>query len=258
MQKTLGWLVCCLLAGRVAQAQEAGQDPRVGEAKTACGAGDVQNGVRLLAELYTASGDPIWIFDQGRCFQENDQLTLALTRFKEFLRKSEGTPNEDIRDAQSYIAEIEAELQRSQSASRNAAPPPAEPAATASTAGAKPGRGLRYGGIGAIIVGGAAVATGVVFSVLVKKTANDIESQANQTGGANWSAVSGKYSDGSRYQTLQWMSYGVGAAALIAGGVLCWVGSASAKPQMSATYVFPVFMASGGGAGGGAGLHVAF
>ena len=73
MQKTFGLLVCCLLMGRVAQAQETGQDPRVGEAKTACVAGDVPKGVRLLAELYTASGDPIWIFNQGRCYQQNDQ-----------------------------------------------------------------------------------------------------------------------------------------------------------------------------------------
>jgi hypothetical protein len=104
MMRTLGLLVSCLLAGQVAQAQESGVDPRVGDAKTACAAGDVQKGVRLLAELYTATNDPIWIFNQGRCYHQNSQLPQALARFKEFLRKSKGTPDEDVKDAQNWAA----------------------------------------------------------------------------------------------------------------------------------------------------------
>ena len=112
MKTTLAVLVSCLLVGPVAQAEEAVVDPRVDEALTACMAGELQKGIRLLAELYTASEDPIWIFNQARCYHQNAQLTLALSRFKEFLRKSKGGPGDaDVRDAQKYIAEIEAELQ---------------------------------------------------------------------------------------------------------------------------------------------------
>ena len=71
MRIRLVLLMCCLLTARVAQGQEAGQDPRVSEAKAACVAGDVQKGVRLLADLYMASSDPIWIFNQGRCYHQN-------------------------------------------------------------------------------------------------------------------------------------------------------------------------------------------
>jgi len=269
MQRMLVLLVGCLLAGRVARAQEAGQDPRVGEAKTACVAGDVQKGVRLLAELYTASSDPIWIFNQGRCYQQNDQLTQALSRFKEFLRKSQSAPTEDVRDAQKYMAEIEAELQRTQQAAakdtanaENSKSSP-EPGGTVSTArGAtaaetKPGRGLRYAGVSAMVAGGAALATGVVFSLLVNKTEKDIESLTNNPNGTTWSALNSKYSDGSRYETLQWISYGVGAAAAIAGAVLYWVGSPPAEPKESTTsaiHVFPLLMADGAGAG----VHLTF
>lgn len=260
MRRMLGLIVSCLLVGRVAQAQEPGQDPRVGDAKTACMAGDVQKGVRLLAELYTASGDPIWIFNQGRCYQQNDQLTQALSRFKEFLRKSQGAPGEDVQDAQKYIAEIEAELQRSQTAAKDAAKPPLEATPTVSKTGgvaapeANPGRGLRYAGVGVLVAGGAALAAGVVFSVLVNQTAKNIESQANNPNGVNWSEVNGKYSDGRRYETLQWISYGVGAAASIAGGVLYWMATRTVEPQVVAAHVFPVFTANGAGAG----LHVVF
>jgi hypothetical protein len=259
MLKTPGWLVGCLLASQVAQAQESGQDPRVAEAKTACGAGEVKKGVRLLAELYTASNDPIWIFNQGRCYQQNDQLAQALARYKEFLRKSNGAPGEDLQDAKNYIAEITAELQRAQPVPTDTSSRAVEPAAAVSAQGqpaapeARPGRGLRYLGLGACIAGGAALATGVVFTLLVRNTGKDIEAQTNKNV-VNWSDVNGKYADGHQYETLQWVFYGVGAAAAVTGSVLYLIGSASAEPRASATRMFPVFMAGGAGAG----LHMAF
>jgi hypothetical protein len=258
MQKTLGLVVCCLLAGRVAQAQEAGQDPRVGEAKAACVAGDVQKGVRLLAELYMASSDPIWIFNQGRCYHQNAQPVLALSRFREFLRKGQGALDEDIRDAKKYIAEIEAEQQREQPTTGSSAVATTTPPIVSRQSQAippEPGRGLRYAGIGIGIFGGVCLATGVVFSLLVKQTSNDVENQT-KTDVVVASAVSGKLSDGRRYETLQWISYGVGAAAIAAGSVLYWIGTTSTptEPRLTSAYVFPVFMANGAGAG----LHMAF
>ena len=121
MKTTLAVFVACLLVGTLVQAEEAVVDPRVDEALTACMAGELQKGIRLLAELYTASEDPIWIFNQGRCYHQNAQLTLALSRFKEFLRKSKGGPDDpDVRDAQKYITEIETELQPNRAAAGTA------------------------------------------------------------------------------------------------------------------------------------------
>jgi hypothetical protein len=121
MKTTLAVLVPCLLVVPLVQAQEAVVDPRVDEALTACVAGEVQKGIRLLAELYTATKDPIWIFNQGRCYHQNAQLTQALSRFREFLRKSKGGPEDvDVRDAQKYITEIETELQRDRPAAGTA------------------------------------------------------------------------------------------------------------------------------------------
>lgn len=123
MTMKVNQVVFCLLLAPLAQASEATVDSRGDEARTACMAGDFQKGVRLLAELYTASDDPIWIFNQARCYHQNAQPALALSRFQEFIRKSKGGPDdEDVRDAQKYIAEIQAEQQH--------------PAATAAPVGA--------------------------------------------------------------------------------------------------------------------------
>jgi hypothetical protein len=249
-------LVACLLVGRVARAQEAVQDPRVGDAKTACVAGEVQKGIRLLAELYTASNDPIWIFNQGRCYHQNVQLAQALARFKEFLRKSKGAPDEDIRDARNYIAEIEAELHRQEQAAREKAETTGDKLPVSVQNRPKPpepGQGLRYTGVGVSILGGASLAAGIVFSILIRQTQKSVENRtANDI--VDGAAIKGKDDDGHRYETLQWISYGVGAAAVATGSVLYWLGTRSGNPQMAGTCVSPLFFANGAGAS----VHMAF
>jgi hypothetical protein len=183
-----------------------------------------------------------------------------LSRFKEFLRKSKGGPDEDVRDAQNYINEIEAEMQKQKERPpAKAAPVATETAPTpavqvsAPLPEPKPGRGLRYAGLSVGIFGAAALATGAVFSLLVNQTQRDVESQT-KSGAVDSSAISGKLSDGSRYETLQWVSYGVGAAAAVAGGLLYWMGTSSDAPRPSSAQVSPLFMTNGAGAS----LHMAF
>lgn len=113
MKLPIAALTLCLSLASVARAQNAVDDPRIVQARKACLAGDVQQGIRVLADLYVATDDPIWIFNQGRCYQQNNQPSNALARFKEFLRKSKGGPDDDdVKDAKRYIHEIEAELQQ--------------------------------------------------------------------------------------------------------------------------------------------------
>lgn len=113
MKLPIAAITLCLSLGSVARAQDSADDPRIVQARKACLTGDVQQGIRVLADLYLATDDPIWIFNQGRCYQQNNQPSNALARFKEFLRKSRGGPDDDdVKDANKYIREIEAELQQ--------------------------------------------------------------------------------------------------------------------------------------------------
>lgn len=221
---SLSWGFFMVAFASIGQANEAGQDPRVAAAKTACAAGDYQQGVRLLAELYTATNDPIWIFNQGRCYHQNNQFPQAIARFKEFLRKNVGGPAEDNRDAQNYINEIEAETRKADVPSGS--PPP--PAAAIAVPKDEPatrndGRRLRYAGIGSFAVAGVGLVSGVIFTLLKQKAERDVESQTAKS--VPYSEISGTMSDGQTYATLQWVGYGVGAAALVTGGVLYYLGS---------------------------------
>jgi hypothetical protein len=56
-------------------------------AKKACAAGDYKEGVEILAGLYVDTDDPTYVYNQGRCYQQNHQWRSAVDRFREYLRK---------------------------------------------------------------------------------------------------------------------------------------------------------------------------
>jgi hypothetical protein len=240
-------VVAFLLVPQLVHAEDTRQDPRVANAKTACAAGDVQQAVRLLAELYTATNDPIWIFNQGRCYHQNNQLQNAHARFKEFLRKSGNGPAEDVKDAQNYIQEIEADLHKNDAKPETGTAATVGKTPTDGTPDTSQGRGLRYTGIGCGILGGAALVSGVIFSVLVNKANQDITNQ-KKSDSVSVSTLNADLAHGPTYETLQWVSYGVGAAALLTGTVLYYVGASQASPAASTATVAPLVLRSGAGA----------
>jgi len=259
MPKILGFhlMACLILVPALGQAQEARQDPRVANAKTACAAGDVKQAIHLLAELYTETNDPIWVFNQGRCYQQNNLFPQGVARFKEFLRKNTNGPVEDSREAQQYIDEMEAEMRRQEAA--GVAPPVASPVPVAAVApvsiqipqpqapGPQAGRGLRRAGVAVLALGGASLAAGVVFALLMRQAQSDIEART-KSGPVPYSTVSEKFSDGRTYEDLQWVGYGVGVSAAITGGVLYYLGARKAREAAAATLVAPLAVAGGAGA----------
>ncbi len=56
--------------------------------------GDHQKGAEILVRLFIQTRDPVYLFNQGRCYQQNHRWAEALGRFREYLRKA---PNLDAR-----------------------------------------------------------------------------------------------------------------------------------------------------------------
>ena len=57
-------------------------------AKKACLLGEVDKGAEILADLYVDTNDATYIYNQGRCFEQNGKNAQAVLRFKEYLRKA--------------------------------------------------------------------------------------------------------------------------------------------------------------------------
>src|SRR5262245_41479498 len=101
-------LACAALAGS-ARADE-GEDKRPTAALAACASGDVTKGITILGELYAETRNPAFVFNQGRCYQKNNQLEQARSSFTEYIRIGTSEPPEDIQRAQGFVKEIDEAL----------------------------------------------------------------------------------------------------------------------------------------------------
>jgi hypothetical protein len=216
----------------------AGRSARDGAAKKACLIGDYAKGIEILADLFVETEDPIYVFNQGRCLEQNQQYKDAIARFQEYLRigethalkaADEAAAKKHITTCKEILAEqpVEARPPAAPAPFTAPAPVPAPasaplPATVASpgTSVAQPdvlpepataGSRLRVAGIVTAAVGVAALGAGVAFNVLANNTVGDMESSLN--GYAN------KNSTHDTYVTLAWVGYGVGAACVVAGAI---------------------------------------
>jgi tetratricopeptide (TPR) repeat protein len=89
------------------------------------------------------------------------------------------------------------------------------------------GKGKRFAGYA---VGGAGVVlalTGVYFGAKARRLGDEVSDECKD--GCDWNLVKDKDAEGKSAETTQYILYGVGAAALVAGGVLWWMGNNEAK-----------------------------
>jgi hypothetical protein len=62
-------------------------EAREADAKVACAQGRVGDAVAILALLFDRTGDSGYLFNQGRCYQQNGHRDEALVRFRAFLER---------------------------------------------------------------------------------------------------------------------------------------------------------------------------
>jgi len=95
-------------------------------AKKACLVGDVEKEVDILADLYVSTNNPTYLYNQGRCDEQNGKNDLAILRFKEYLRKANGLPAADEAAVRKKIDELAAAS--AGTANGQASAPAAQPA----------------------------------------------------------------------------------------------------------------------------------
>jgi hypothetical protein len=261
-------LVVGLLAAAplTAQAQE---DPRPQQARAACAGGDVQRGVALLEEIHRATEDLVWVFNQGRCYQDNGQREKALERFQEYLRRAPPTAAETRQRAETIVAQLQEQLRSSQPAPPVApqTPPPAPPAEVRPPAIAGPApklggepataelpalatsadtsvddfdqRRKRLYITSAALAGVSvlALSSGFVFGAKVRSLESEVEDWGKATDLRPVAEYNDLRSRANRFETLQWIGYGTAAAALVGAGVCFYLttGLEPDRPQASHT-----------------------
>ena len=231
----------------VLAANKSSKQARERTARTACLNGNYTTGVSILSDLFVDTKDSTYIFNQGRCFEQNQRYEDAIGRFEEYMRAAEasssGLAPQDKEAAEKHIAKCKEHLpeQIGKSSTPTAAQmfapsppliaatpePTARPAPNSATpvlaqpeaqsASTSSGSGLRTAGGITASFGAAAVIAGVVLNLKANSMINEFE-----TTPASYTAS--KDSSRKTYETLAWVSYGVGAACVATGAVLFGIG----------------------------------
>jgi hypothetical protein len=207
------------------------------QARRACLSGDYERGVSILTDLFVRTKQPDWVYNQGRCLEQNARYEEAILRFEEYLRLTKGAKAQDRASAEEHIAECQSKLAKIE----QSVPPPTRPETTTTSSSivaqepasskegvqassaepsraepARPRTGLRIAGIVAGVLGGASVATGVLFNLKANSMADDL----NKPTGYDVDKVSQRKTN----ENLSWIGYGVGAACLTGGAILLYLG----------------------------------
>jgi hypothetical protein len=247
----IGTRLLILLASVIAAAPTLAASRQMQEktARKACLAGDVTKGVAILSDLFVETRDPAYIFNQGRCFEQNRRFEDAIGRFEEYLRVGENLDASNRELAEKHIADCQAHLPKAPVTPVPGAPMPGAPmpgamapaqvvaqpappivvdpapAAIRQVEPASPGSGLRTAGIITASVGGAALVTGVLLNLKVNAMARDMETPGRYS--------DSKESDRKSYVAWGWVSYGVGAACVATGAVLYGLGWKSGTSSLA-------------------------
>jgi hypothetical protein len=223
-------------------------------ARKACLSGDYNKGVDLLSELFVATQDPVYLYNQGRCFEQNRRYEDAIARFHEYLTVGgKNVKASDKAAAEQHIADCKGMAAQERAAAPSftapqvftpslmAAPPNPEVAsapesatpgmvqALSRPATVSDGSRLRISGIVFASVGVVAVGTGLLLNVKANSLADEMKT-----------TVDGytRESDRKTYETLSWIGYGVGVACVVTGAVLYGTGLA-AKSRSSRVAIVP-------------------
>ena len=203
----------------------------------------------MLAELFVETEDTVFIYNQGRCFEQNLRYEQAIGRFQEFLRASPRATRQEKVEANKHIADCQALLDKRTEKGPATAEHPVAPASepveqpahlsdplpaqvavqtTSPIAPAVPdsaGAGLRLAGVLTASVGGLAFAAGVALNVKANSLTSELERPSNYT--------RSKASQRETYITLGWVGYGVGATCVAGGIVLYYLGYAAGQRPKS-------------------------
>lgn len=235
-------VVPLLLAAAPAAAAAPNRQAQERAARKACLNGDYAKGVDILSDLFVDTKAPNYIFNQGRCLEQNRRYEDAIGRFDEYLRAApEQLKPEDKAAAEKHRSDCKAKLDEERGTSpTQPAPQPSPPSAAPSLVpnpGPSPAlspsivvapasqqaaaQGRRSGLVTAGIITGGVGVLAVVGGVVLNLKANSmVDDMQTSIGGYS----STKDNDQKTYKTFAWIGYGAGAACVAAGAILIGVG----------------------------------
>jgi tetratricopeptide (TPR) repeat protein len=213
--------------------------------------GHFPEAIEEFERAYDLRTEPIFLYNIAQSHRQNNNLQRAIFFYRRYLEAEPDAKNRP--EIEKRIREMEAQLSDEKervgtpmatgpaatpvSVSAPIAPPPMVASAPAASVIAprpeqpaplpkeNPGRGLRIAGLTTAGVGVVGVGLGVAFGL----HANTLHNQAYSP---RWDAA--KLDSSKTYRTMEWVSFSIGGAAIVAGGLLYYFGwSAGAEAPVA-------------------------
>jgi hypothetical protein len=173
--------------------------------------------------------DSAFIYNQGRCFEQNRKYEDAIARFQEYLRAAKKATKTDRAEAQKHIDDCQELLAKEKalavpvgpaviSSPAQVAPSPAAPPSVAvpssptflDASSKNSGSSLRTAGVVTASVGAASLVAGLILNLKANSLADEFDSNQDPA----------TKSSHSSYKSTSMICYGIGAGAVIAGTLL--------------------------------------
>ena len=222
--------------------------------------GHFTEAIEEFEKAYEVRAEPIFLYNIAQSHRQSDSPQRAIFFYRRYLEAQPDAKNRS--EIEQRIKDMQAQLDAKAEIAPPTPPPipapqpvaPSMPAATPVVVEPVPviqeqaqperaqttGRGLRIAGIGIGAAGVAGVVTGIVLGL----HASSLYKEAN-TPGSPYDYT--KDQSSRTFRTLEWVSFGVGGAAIATGAVLYYFG-ASAKPAATSVAVTPFLAPGAGGA----------
>jgi tetratricopeptide (TPR) repeat protein len=191
-------------------------------------AGDYETAIAKWNESYEISKAPELLFNIGMALELGGKCEDALAMFRRFIKLA--PDSEDRPRAREFIRDLKAKCDVA--AAPPETPPPGsvatDPSATETTRDERPS-GLEIAGLVVAGVGVVSVATGLYFGHRASSLRDEV-SNACPGASCDWSVLSSKDAEGRRAETKQYVFIGMGATAILGGGVMYLLGRSREQP----------------------------
>ena len=240
-------MVMLTLGTGIAAADESDAEKLYEHGQVAFDAKQFDEAVTAWERSYELSKEPGLLFNLGQAYLQRGKpgdCTKALASYQKFIELDAASEQRSV--AEGFMAEMRA-CAVHEASTPIAAPitvPPPTPITAPSTVVAPPvierhdnetypGRTKKLAGL-AITGGGVAlVATGFYFGHRASALGGEVKNAC--WNGCDWAVYGPKDTEGHGDQTKQYVFDGIGAAAIIGGGVLYWFGNREVAPSIALT-----------------------
>jgi len=204
------------------------------DGKKAYNVGDFDRAIELWKQAYEYRDDPIFLYNIAQAYRQKGDAQKAIFFYRAYTRESPRARNRA--EVEARIVELQKILDaqpppeppKPEPEPAPPAPPPPAPVVAAEVPeppppDEHPGQSLVVGGWITGGAGAAVLATGIVFALKARSISDDLEAQ--NKAGVPWTpALRDRESDGQRDSTIGVVGITVGAAAVVTGATLVWLG----------------------------------